>query len=220
MLKIAVLGLGRFGSAVAAELSRLGAEVLAIDRNRKLVEEISPLVAEAEGFDASEPSLLAARGIGKMDVVVVSVGENFEASVLITMHCKDLGVPLVAAKALNDDQEAVLRKVGADSVIKPEEDMGKRLAEHLVGNKIVSFLDLPKGYSIKRINLPTDWEGRSLAELRLLSDQQINLIQVIRPQGDEKESERIPLPSGTMILVAGDQVDVIATDNTLKKLEG
>ncbi len=144
MLKIAVLGLGKFGSSVASELSRLGAEVLAVDRSRRLIEEISPFVAQAEIFDATEPNLLAARGVGKMDVAVVAIGTNFEASVLITMQCKALGVPNVAAKALNDEQEAVLRKVGADHVIKPEEDMGKRLAEHLVNRSIVSFVELSR----------------------------------------------------------------------------
>jgi trk system potassium uptake protein TrkA len=217
MLKIAVLGLGRFGATVAAELSRLGAEVLAVDRNRRLIEEVSPLVAEAEGFDATEANLLASRGIGKMDVAVVAMGNNFEASVLVTMHCKDLGVPLVAAKALTDEQEAVLRKVGADQVIRPEEDMGKRLDEHLIRGRVVSFLDLPPGYSVRRLKLPADWAGQSLADLQLLSRQGINLIQVIRHEAQEGKSQRLPLPSGEMVLLEGDEVDVIAADPVLEK---
>lgn len=228
MLKVAVLGLGRFGSAVAKELSRLGVEVLAVDRSRKLIEEISPFVAQAEGFDATEPNLLASRGIGKMDVVVVAVGSNFEASVLMTMQCKALGVPNVAAKALNPEQEAVLRKVGADQVIKPEEDIGKRLAEHLVNRSIVSFVELPSGFSLKRMKVPQEWVGKSLSELRILSEHRMNLIQVIRPLGDpdsepseetEADVEKIPLPSGDMVLQEKDLVDVIGTDKSLKKFE-
>lgn len=220
MLKVAVLGLGKFGSTVAAELSRLGAEVLAVDRNRRLIEEISPLVAEAESFDATEPTLLAARGIGKMDVAIVAIGGNFEASVLIAMHCKDLGVPMVAAKALNDEQESVLRKVGADQVIQPEEDMGIRLAEHLVHHSVVSFMNLPEGYSVRRIKVPRDWVNKSLAELGLLAEMGINLIQVIRPQGESEAPERLPLPHGATILQEGDEVDIISTDKTLNKFEG
>ena len=228
MLKIAVLGLGKFGSSVASELSRLGAEVLAVDRSRRLIEEISPFVAQAEIFDATEPNLLAARGVGKMDVAVVAIGTNFEASVLITMQCKALGVPNVAAKALNDEQEAVLRKVGADHVIKPEEDMGKRLAEHLVNRSIVSFVELPRGFSIQRMQVPTEWVGKSLSELRLLPDQKLNLVQVIRPVSGEAQgrgadaagdNERFPLPSGEMVLLANDMVDVIGSDKSLKKIE-
>lgn len=228
MLKVAVLGLGRFGSSVAKELTRLGVEVLAVDRNRRLIEEISPFVAQAEGFNATEPNLLAARGVGKMDVAVVAIGSNFEASVLIAMHCKALGVPNVAAKALNDEQEAVLRKVGADHVIKPEEDMGKRLAEHLVHSSIVNFVELPSGFSLKRMNVPAEWVGKSLAELRLLSELRLNLIQVIRPgvastEGPEvdvaQEGQKFPLPDGGMVLQEHDLVDVIGNDKDLQKFD-
>lgn len=228
MLKVAVLGLGRFGTAVAMELSRLGAEVLAVDRSRKLIEEISSYVAEAEGFDATEPNLLVSRGIGKMDVAVVAIGSNFEASVLIAMQCKALGVPNVVAKALNPEQEAVLRKVGADHVIKPEEDMGKRLAEHLVNRSIVNFVELPEGFSLIRMKVPQEWVGKSLAELRLLSEHRMNLVQVIRPvpepaenaEGDSgQEREIFPLPGGDMVLQENDLADVIGTDKVLKKFE-
>ena len=137
-----------------------------------------------------------------MDVAVVAIGDNFESSVLITMHCKSLGVPLVAAKALNSEQEAVLRKVGADHVIKPEEDMGKRLAEHLVHKSIVNFVELPPGFSLRSLPVPPDWVGQNLAALRLLSEKRLNLIQIDRlkeplapdavPTGDEGAGEASP----------------------------
>lgn len=220
MLKVAVLGLGKFGSAVALELSRLGAEVLAVDRNRRLIEEVSPFVSQAEGFDATEHQMLAARGIGKMDVAVIAVGTNFEASVLITMHCKALGVANVSAKALTVEQEAVLRKVGADHVIKPEEDMGKRLAEHLVNQSIVSFVELPRGFSLRRVKVPAEWVGKALSELRLLSEHRLNLIQVIRPAADGKsDPQKLPLPSGEMVLLEEDLVDVIGNDKNLQKFD-
>jgi trk system potassium uptake protein TrkA len=228
MQKVAVLGLGQFGFSVASELSRLGAEVLAVDRNRRLIEEISPFVAQAEGFDATESQVLAARGVGKMDVAVVAIGANFEASVLITMHCKSLGVPLVAAKALNSEQEAVLHKVGADQVIKPEEDMGKRLAEHLVNRSVVNFVELPEGFSLGRFPVPEAWVGQSLAELKLLSEHRLNLIQIDRLQdfdgsqgagGGPENRVKIPLPQGSTVLNAGDLLDLIGSDRDLVELE-
>jgi len=223
MMKIAVLGLGKFGMAVALELSRQGAEVLAVDRNRRLIEEAVKDVDHVEGFDATESGVLEGRGIGKMDAVVVSVGSNFEASVLITMHCKALGVPNVCAKALNDEQEKVLYKVGADHVFRPEKSMGVHLAKHLLHASVIDFVELPDGYSLKRMKIDPDWAGQSLADLNLLSSRRLNLVQIIRPQPSPDPDQppvkvRIPLPDGAMVLEAGDSVDVIGPDKQLEKV--
>jgi len=223
MLKAAVIGLGKFGSAIAGALSKGGAEVLAIDRNSRLVETVADDVAVAVGFDATDLSNLRAYEVGSMDVVVVAIGENFEASVLVTMHCKALGVPQVYAKGLNDMQEAVLRRVGADSVIKPEEDMGRRLADHLLHDSVVDFVQLPEGFSLRRIVVPAAWDGKSLAELNLLGTMRLNLVQIIRrtPAADSDEPPevtKIALPSGGQVLHAGDEIDVIGPDRELVKL--
>ncbi len=223
MLKVAVLGLGRFGQAVARELNRQGAEVLAIDRSLNKVNEIIKEVDEAESFDATNPSLLASRNIGRMDAVVVAIGSNFEASVLVTMHCHELGVPLVCAKALNEDQADVLRKVGADRVIKPEEDVGEHLARHLTHESVLDFVELPADYSIRRLKVPKDWVGQSLGELDILSAFKLNIIQIIR-KGDADldgrlEEIKLPLPGGETSFQQDDQMDVIGTDKQLGKFE-
>lgn len=223
MLKIAVLGLGRFGQAVARELSRQGAEVLAIDRRLDKVNEIIKEVDEAESFDATNPGLLASRNIGRMDAVVVAIGSNFEASVLVTMHCHELGVPLVCAKALNEDQADVLRKVGADKVIKPEEDVGEHLARHLTHESVMDFMELPDHFSLRRLNVPQDWIGKSLGELNILNDHQLNIIQLIRrgpPDEDGRFSEiKLPLPAGKTVFEASDRMEVLGHDKQLGKFE-
>ena len=223
MMKVAVLGLGRFGQAVARELNRQGAEVLAIDRNLNKVNEIIQEVDEAESFDATNASLLASRNIGRMDAVVVAIGSNFEASVLVTMHCHELGVPLVCAKALNEDQADVLRKVGADRVIKPEEDVGEHLARHLTHESVLDFVELPDDYSIRRLKVPQQWVGQSLGELNVLNKFQLNIIQIIR-KGEAADDGRLeeiklPLPDGETSFQEGDQMDVIGTDKQLGKFE-
>jgi trk system potassium uptake protein TrkA len=223
MLKIVVVGLGKFGSTLAVNLSRLGAEVLAVDRNTRLVESVAEDVTVAVGFDATDLTNLKAYDAGAMDVGVVAIGSNFESSVLVTMHLKNLGVPQVYAKALNDMQDAVLRRVGADQVIKPEEDMGERLAKHLLHDSVVDFVELPLGYSLERIKVPVEWSDQSLADLQLLGKFKLNLIQVRRPgnaaaKGAEPVIEKIPLPDGSMVLRAGDEIDVIGPDEELKKL--
>jgi trk system potassium uptake protein len=222
MLKIVVVGLGKFGSTLAVNLSRQGAEVLAVDRNTRRVEELAEEVTVAVGFDATDVTNLKAYDAGAMDVGVVAIGSNFESSVLVTMHLKNLGVPQVYAKALNDMQDAVLRRVGADQVIKPEEDMSERLANHLLHDSVVDFVELPQGFSLKRIKVPAEWIDQSLADLQLLGKFKLNLVQVRRMgaapiEGEAGVIERIPLPGGSMVLRAGDEIDVIGPDDELKK---
>jgi trk system potassium uptake protein TrkA len=224
MLKVVVVGLGRFGSTLAVHLSREGAEVLAVDRSTRIVETVAQEVAVAVGFDATDLGNLEAYDVGKMDVGVVAIGENFESSVLVTMHLKNLGVPLVYAKALNEMQESVLRRVGADQVLKPEEDMGERLASHLLHDSVVDFVELPEGFSLRRIQVPEAWCDKSLAELGLLGKFKLNLVQVRRTlpaghEGAEPTVERTPLPDGSMVLRAGDEIDVIGSDSELKKYD-
>jgi trk system potassium uptake protein TrkA len=224
MLKVVVVGLGKFGMTLAVHLSRQGAEVLAVDRTTRLAEEVADLVTVAVGFDATDLMNLEAYDVGAMDVGVVAIGENFEASVLVTMHLKNLGVPQVYAKALNDMQESVLRRVGADHVIKPEEDMGERLASHLLHDSVVDFVELPEGFSLRRIRVPDEWTDHSLADLELLGKYKLNLVQVRRPlregpAGTEPSLDRTPLPDGSMVLRAGDEIDVIGPDEVLKKYD-
>jgi len=222
MLKVAVIGLGRFGTAVAVSLGKRGAEVLAVDRRPQFVEAVADDVAVAVGFDATDISNLRAYDVGTMDAAIVGIGTNFEASVLITMHCKTLGVEKVVAKADNAMQESVLRQVGADQIIKPEVDMGNRLAEHLITDSVVDFVELPAGFSLRRITVPDEWDGQSLAELNLLGGKRLNLVQIHRmlpptTADAEPETNKIPLPGGAEVLQAGDDIDVIGPDRELDK---
>lgn len=224
MSKVVVVGLGKFGRTLAVHLSGQGAEVLAVDRTTKLVEEVADKVTVAVGFDATDLTNLEAYDVGAMDVGVVAIGKNFEASVLVTMHLKNLGVPQVYAKALNDMQESVLRRVGADQVIRPEEDMGERLASHLLHDSVMDFVELPPGFSLHRIRVPDEWVDQSLAELQLLGKFKLNLVQVRRsrpagPGETEATLDLTPLPDGSMVLRAGDEIDVIGPDEVLKKYD-
>lgn len=224
MLKVVVVGLGRFGSTLAVHLSREGAEVLAVDRSTRLVEAVADEVTVAVGFDATDIANLKAYDVGAMDVGVVAIGQNFESSVLVSMHLKALGVPVVYAKALNDMQEAVLRRVGADQVVKPEEDMGARLASHFLHDSVVDFVELPRGYSLKRFPVPDEWSDQSLADLGLLGKYRLNLVQIRRTvpgaaEGEDPDIERIALPDGNEVLRPGDEIDVIGPDEVLKNYE-
>ena len=161
MKRVAVFGLGRFGSSVARTLSSEGVEVLAVDKDRALVEKIKNQVAVAVSFDATEQENLERFEIGKMDAVVICIGANFEANVMVTLLCKGLDTPRIVCKALTDDQRRVLEKVGADEVVQPETQMGRWLAENLLHDSVVNLVELPDGYSMKRIRARDEWTGRN-----------------------------------------------------------
>ena len=226
MAKVAVIGLGRFGSACAKRLYDQGAEVLAIDRSRARIEELKDGVTAAIACDATVRSNLTAYDVGNMDAVVVATASNFETSVLVTLHCHEMGVPRVVVKALNALQSRVLHEVGADQVVMPEEEMGERLADHVLRESIVDFVELPDVYTLRRLAVPEDWYGKSLADLALLPGQRLNVVQIVRTaetaaSGDEKVElgyDRIPLPSGETVFLAGDRMDVIGPDEVLQGL--
>ena len=219
MQKVVVIGLGRFGASVAARLYVQGAEVLAIDRNLQRVEVLDDKVSAAIACDATVRENLEAYRVQNMDVAVIAIGNNFESSVLLTLHCKELGVPRIIAKALNPLQEKVLHELGADQVVMPEEEMGMRLAEHILHESVVDFVELPIGYSLRRLDIPTDWVGKTLAELDQLRDEKLMVIQIIRQSTSEKAADpaRMPMPRGDTLLLAGDRLDVIGADKVLDR---
>ncbi len=220
MKRVAVFGLGRFGASVARTLHDEGVEVLAVDRDRRLADRLKNHAAVAVSFDATERENLERFEIGHMDAVVVGIGDHFEDSVMVTLLCKELGVRHVVCKALTADQAKVLTRIGADRVIQPEQQMGRWLAEDLLHDSVVNMVDLPEGYSLARIRVREEWAGRTLSELRMMSDARLNLIQVHRAgEAPDAETLRVPLPGGDFQLQAGDVLDVIGENGILSTYE-
>ncbi|MEZ4386290.1 MAG: TrkA family potassium uptake protein [Candidatus Krumholzibacteriia bacterium] len=228
MTKVVVIGLGHFGMTCAARLYDQGAEVLAIDRNRNLVNEVSDKVTAAIACDATVRANLEAYDVGSMDTAIVAMGNSFEASVLVTLLLRELGVPRVVAKAINAMQQRVLTELGAAQVVIPEEEMGRRVADHIVSESIVDFVELPEGYSLRRMSVPREWVGQTLGGLSLLQRARVMIVQIVRPPllengelGDPRDphAERLPLPAGDVTLQAGDLLDLVATDEVLEGLQ-
>jgi len=217
MRRVAVFGLGQFGASVARRLYKEGIEVLAVDRELRLVEEIQDEVTVAVAFDSSIRENLLAYDVPNMDAVVVAIGTNFEATVLVTVQVKQMGVPLIVVKALNPLRRQVLLSIGADRVIMPEEEMGTRLAEELVHESVVDYVELPRGFSLRRIAVQPQWAGRTLSELSLLRTEKLNLVQVVRARTGAHEPELVPVPHGDIRLHAGDRIDVIGPDEVLAR---
>lgn len=152
--QFAIIGIGRFGGSVARNLERMGYEVLAIDISQDEIDEIMHDVTHAVQVDALDFETIKSLGIRNFDVVIVGIGSNLQASILVTVQLKELGVKFVVAKAMNDLHGKVLEKVGADRVVYPERDMGARVAHHLVSTKVIDYIELSSEYGIIEMQVP------------------------------------------------------------------
>ncbi len=176
--QFAVIGLGRFGSSVAKTLSLLGYEVLAIDSSEHEVQSIVNDVTHAVQVDALDEDALKALGIRNFDVVIVAIGEDVQANILVTVILKEMGVKKIIAKAKNNMHGKVLEKIGADLVVYPEKDMGIRVAYHLVSPNILDFIELSPEYSIIEIAAPSEFLGKSLGQLNLRAQYGMSVIAI------------------------------------------
>ena len=173
-----VIGLGRFGSALATTLAKMGLEVLAIDRNMDRVEDHRELITDVVRADAMDRDVLEQIGARNFDVAIVTAAGDLKASCIITMQLKELGVKCVIAKASDDFHGRMLTKLGADKVLFPERDMGQRIAHNLVSEKILDFIELSPDYSLMEMQPKEAWIGKTLAELNLRANERINVVAV------------------------------------------
>ena len=173
-----VVGLGRFGSALARELAEQGMQVLAIDRNIEVVEAHRSVLTDVVRGDAMDVDVLRQLGVEDFEAAVITMGDDVRASSVITMHLKELGVPYVIAKASDDFHGRMLAKLGADKVIFPERDMGRRIAHNLISEKIMDFIELSPDYSLVEMQPRPEWVGKTLQELDLCRRQRINVVAV------------------------------------------
>ena len=161
----AVFGLGGFGESVAIELQKLGCEVVAIDANMERVEAIANQVSYAMKADIEDADFIRSLGTRNLDGVVVAASDNMEASIMAPLVCKEIGVPYVMAKAKNELHATVLKKIGADSIIFPEKEMGTRVARNLMSANFTDWIALSPDYSLVETEVPKKWVGRTLLEL-------------------------------------------------------
>lgn len=176
MKQFVVIGIGRFGSALAKRLYDLGHDVLVIDTDEDEIQKISDKVTHAVTADASDEGVLKSLGVRNFDVAVVAIGSDIQASIITTLMLKDIGVKYVVAKALNDLHAKVLYKVGADRVVFPERDMGERVAHNLIATNILEFIELSPEYSIIEFTVPHNWIGKNLRDLNLRVKYGVNVV--------------------------------------------
>ena len=214
----AVLGMGSFGESVALTLENMGCDVLVMDDSYEKIQDISDKVSYAMKADISDPDALQALGGKNLDGVVVAVSENLEAGIMATMLCKEMGIPLVVAKAKNKLQGAILKRVGADRIVYPEIEMGSRVAKSLVSREFMDWIELSNDYSMVEIAVPDKWVGRTLVDINVRERLGINVVGIIiNGKIDVTLDPQKPLPEGGILIVIGAN-DVLEKFDSKKKL--
>lgn len=219
---IAVIGLGRFGFSVAKTLAKYGSEVIAIDREEERVRKVSEFVSYAVQLDAMDEKALRSVGVQNVDTAIVSIGENIEASILVVMLLKEIGIRNIIAKAVTTLHGKVLENLGVQRIIFPERDMAIRVAHSLIRPNVLEQLELSQEYSIVELPTPARLIGKTLKESQLRTRYGVNLIAIKRKVTTEKgiirEAWNVnPLPSD--IMQESDVLVLIGFNKDLEKLE-
>jgi trk system potassium uptake protein TrkA len=176
MGRYCVIGLGNFGFHVARTLYEGGHEVVAVDQDREKVQRVQDYASYAIQGDAANKEFLSGQGIGEMDAVVVSTGERSHLSTLITLYLKELKVPRILVKALDEDHGRILEKIGATDIIFPEKDMAIRTAHSLSSPNVLEYIPLAEDYSITEVGPPAHFLGKTLIDLDLRRKYNVTII--------------------------------------------
>lgn len=211
--QIVVVGLGRFGSSVGKNLNDLGHDVLGVDVDPDLVELHTGELTHAVACDCTDEESLRALGLRNFDTAVVAIGHDVQASILITVLLKEIGIPRVVVKAANELHGRTLAKVGADKVIYPERDMGARLAHSLVTGSMLDYIELSAEHTIMELTAPPSLVELTIRDLDLRARYGINVIAI-------KSGEEInAAPHASDVVQAGDILVLLGTNQGVRRLE-
>lgn len=177
-----VIGVGRFGSSFARNLSRLGCEVVAVDEYEDKIHQISDQVTEAIIGNIHSEEFLASLGLKNFDAVMVSIGQDTKSSILISAMVKELGAKYVLSKANDDLHEKILKKIGVDWVVTVEKEMGRKVALSLFSNKIIDSIDITPDFRLVELLVPEEWVNQRVTDIKLFKQHQL-MLTVIKRQG-------------------------------------
>ena len=207
-----VVGLGRFGRAIAETLCQDGAEVLGVDQRMDVVERLRDELTQTIQMDAMDRDALETLGVQDFDIVFVTMGSDIRASGTIVLLLKELGARHIIAKAHDEFHGRMLEKLGADQVLFPERDMGRRVAHSLVSGNVIEFMELSTQYSMAEIRPKPEWVGKSLKELAMRSSMDINVVAV--RNGDSVNA----MPQPETRISEGDVMLVVISESALAKM--
>ncbi len=216
--RYAVIGLGRFGARIAANLAAAGEDVVGIDRDIAIVESVRDQVTLAIAMDATDERALRMHGIDQVDTAVVGIGTGLEPIVLTTLLLKQIGVKRVVARTITPAGGVILKRIGADEVVAPEDETADRWATRLVNPHFARHFGLDQDHSIVEVQTPRAWVGRTLMDLRLRQERSLHVVAVKR-QVRASEEPRVFIPDPTEPLAGHEHLVLMGSDQALARLK-
>lgn len=227
-MRVAVIGLGRFGMSLAINLAERGAEVIGIDKDREAVDAVKDKVALAVILDSEDEDALKAQGVDRVDVAVIGIGEDsFRSSVLTTILLKRMGVKTVISRAFEDIDREILENIGADRVIFPEVESGVRLARSLTASGVIDHISLDENdaYSMAQIEAPRRFWGKKIGDLRIAARYNVNivlakhLVEETDKKGNTVTREEVnPVPRADDVINEGDILWVVGSTEDVENI--
>ena len=214
-----VIGLGRFGSAMAMTLTELGHDVIGVDGDEGRVQQLADVITHAIQLDATDEKALRAAGIQEVDVAVVSIGENIESSLLVVMQLRELGIATIVAKAVTPLHGRILEKLGVSRVIFPEREMAIRIAHSLVMPNVIDYIELSRDFSIVEVPAPDAFIGRTLKQLELRPRLGLTLIAIKRQSDDTGAVVTNIAPAADETIRPGDILALLGSNERLTQLD-
>lgn len=200
----AVFGLGRYGTAVARELSENGMELIAVDRDQRIVNDAAAYLPVCKCADVTDPEVIDRLGIASIDTVIICMAGNLEATVMAVTLCREAGVRCVIAKCASEMHRKILLRVGADQVVFPESESGMRLARNLLCSGFIDRISLSRDVSMVEIDVRDEWVGKNLIELNLRKKYGINVVGIKKGEHVSVDivPEKVLEPDMTLIVIA------------------
>jgi trk system potassium uptake protein TrkA len=215
MKRVVVIGLGIFGFNIAKDLYENGIEVIAIDKNKDIIQKIKDFSTKAILTDGTDKEAIESIGIQGDDIVIVSFGEDLAASTLITLHLKEMKIKNIIVKAPNEDHKRVLEKVGATQVIIPEREMADKVAKGIISPNVLDYIPLSDDYTISEIVPPASFMGKTIAELHLRTKYHVEVIAV-----REMLPDRVTMvPRADFVIKDSDVLVVIGKEEDIQKIK-
>jgi len=215
MKRAVVIGLGIFGYHIARTLFENGFEVVAIDKNKEVIQKIRDHCTKAVLADGTDREIMDEIGIVEDDIGIISFGEDLAAATLITLHLKQMKVKNIIVKAPDEDHKLILEKVGATDVIIPEMDVAKKLAKSLISPNVMDYIPLSEDYMIVEIAPPNSFLGKTLADLQLRNKYKIEVIAVRDVISDSIQM----VPNAGFVVKDGEVLVVIGKEADIRKIK-